>query len=155
MDSKRLKVDTRFQSQLKKVFDEYIILKDALIKDNTKTSTKASSMILKNLASINMKLIKGDDRTSWMQLSEQLKNHTRSLNSTTDIKKQRSHFKPLSANLIMAVEKFGINQQVYSQFCPMADGNKGGSWLSLEDKVLNPYYGDAMLTCGEVTKTIK
>tara|TARA_B110000881_G_scaffold24889_1_gene18020 strand:+ start:8347 stop:10119 length:1773 start_codon:yes stop_codon:yes gene_type:complete len=155
MDSKRLKVDTRFQSQLKKVFDEYIILKDALIKDNTKTSTKASSMILKNLASIDMKLIKGDDRTSWMQLSEQLKNHTRSLNSTTDIKKQRSHFKPLSANLIMAVEKFGINQQVYSQFCPMADGNKGGSWLSLEDKVLNPYYGDAMLTCGEVTKTIK
>lgn len=155
MDIKRLKVDKRFQSQLKKVFDEYIILKDALIKENTKTSTKASSMILKNLASMDMKLIKGDEHTSWMQLSEQLKNHTKSLNSTTDIKKQRNHFKPLSANLIMAVEKFGINQQVYSQFCPMADGNKGGSWLSLDDKVLNPYYGVAMLTCGEVTKTIK
>ena len=155
MDIKRLKVDKRFQSQLKKVFDEYIILKDALIKENTKTSTKASSMILKNLASMDMKLIKGDEHTSWMQLSEQLKNHTKSLNSTTDIKKQRNHFKPLSANLIMAVEKFGINQQVYSQFCPMANGNKGGSWLSLEDKVLNPYCGVAMLTCGEVTKTIK
>ena len=25
----------------------------------------------------------------------------------------------------------------------------------LEDKVLNPYFGDAMLKCGEVTKTIK
>jgi Cu(I)/Ag(I) efflux system membrane fusion protein len=140
---------------LKKVFDQYIILKDALIKDDVYIAARASSMMLKNLAFVDMKLVKGDAHTSWMQLSEQLKKYTRSLNSTTDIKKQRNHFKPLSASLIMAVEKFGINQQVYSQFCPMADGNKGGSWLSLEDKVLNPYYGDAMLTCGEVTKTIK
>ncbi|MBL4605864.1 MAG: efflux RND transporter periplasmic adaptor subunit [Flavobacteriaceae bacterium] len=155
MDTKRLKVDSRFQSQLKKVFDEYIILKNALIKDDVKISISASSKMLKNLASIDMKLVKGDAHNSWMLLSGQLKQQTRSLNSTTDIKKQRNHFKPLSASLIMAVEKFGINQQVYRQFCPMADGNKGGSWLSLEDKVLNPYYGDAMLTCGEITKTIK
>ena len=25
------------------------------------------------------------------------------------------------AAILMAVEKFGINQQVYSQFCPMAN----------------------------------
>jgi len=36
----------------------------------------------------------------------------------------------------MAVEKFGNNQQVF--FYPMADGNKGGFRLSLDDKVLNP-----------------
>ncbi|MFY0630019.1 MAG: efflux RND transporter periplasmic adaptor subunit [Flavobacteriaceae bacterium] len=155
MNNKRLKVDIKFQSQLKKVFDQYIILKDALIKGDVKIATRASSTMLKNLASVDMKLVKGSAHNSWMQLSEQLKEYTKSLNSTTDIKRQRNHFKPLSASLIMVVEKFGINQQVYSQFCPMADGNKGGSWLSLEDKVLNPYYGDAMLTCGEVTKTIK
>ena len=40
-----------------------------------------------------------------------LKAHTRSLNSTTDIKTQRNHFKPLSATLIMAVEKYGVNMQ--------------------------------------------
>ena len=155
MDNERVSVDSKFQVQLKAVFDEYITLKNALIKGDAKVSTKASSKMLKNLASVDMKLLKGDAHNSWMQLSSQLKNHTKSLNSTSDIKKQRNHFKPLSSSLIMAIEKFGINQKVYSQFCPMADGNKGGYWLSLEDKVLNPYYGEAMLTCGEVTKTIK
>ena len=155
INNERVSVDSKFQVQLKTVFDEYITLKDALIKGDTKVSTQASSMMLKKLASVDMKLLKGDAHNSWMQLSSQLKSHTKSLNSTSNIKKQRNHFKPLSSSLIMAVEKFGINQKVYSQFCPMADGNKGGSWLSLEDKVLNPYYGDAMLKCGEVTKTIK
>jgi Cu(I)/Ag(I) efflux system membrane fusion protein len=155
MTNERIEVDSKFQEQLKTVFDEYIILKDALIKGDSKTSTQASSMMLKNLAEVDMKLLKGDAHNSWMQLSTDLKTHTRSLNSTTDIKTQRNHFKPLSSSLIMAVEKFGVNMQVYSQFCPMADNNTGGYWLSLEDKVLNPYFGDAMLKCGEVTKTIK
>lgn len=155
MTNERIEVDSKFQKQLKTVFDEYIILKDALIKGDSKTSTQASSMMLKNLAEVDMKLLKGDAHNSWMQLSTDLKTHTRSLNSTADIKTQRNHFKPLSSSLIMAVEKFGVNMQVYSQFCPMADNNTGGYWLSLEDKVLNPYFGDAMLKCGEVTKTIK
>ena len=155
MTNERVEVDSKFQEQLKTVFDEYIILKDALIKGDSKTSIQASSMMLKNLAEVDMKLLKGDAHNSWMQLSTDLKTHTRSLNSTTDIKTQRNHFKPLSSSLIMAVEKFGVNMQVYSQFCPMADNNTGGYWLSLEDKVLNPYFGDAMLNCGEVTKTIK
>ena len=155
MTNERIEVDSKFQEQLKTVFDKYIILKDALIKGDSKTSTQASSMILKNLAEVDMKLLKGDAHNSWMQLSTDLKTHTRSLNSTADIKTQRNHFKPLSSSLIMAVEKFGVNMQVYSQFCPMADNNTGGYWLSLEDKVLNPYFGDAMLKCGEVTKTIK
>lgn len=155
MTNERVEVDSKFQEQLKTVFDEYIILKDALIKGDSKTSTQASSIMLKNLAEVDMKLLKGDAHNSWMQLSTDLKTHTRSLNSTADIKTQRNHFKPLSSSLIMAIEKFGVNMQVYSQFCPMADNNTGGYWLSLEDKVLNPYFGDAMLKCGEVTKTIK
>jgi len=155
MNTDRVSVDSKFQEQLKKVFDQYIVLKDALIKEDVKTTTLASSMMLKNLADVEMKLLKGDAHTAWMQLSKELKKHTKSLNSTTDIQQQRNHFKPLSANFIMIVEKFGINQEVYSQFCPMADNNTGGYWLSLQEKVLNPYFGNAMLTCGEVTKTIK
>ena len=155
MTNDRVEVDSKFQGQLKAVFDEYIILKDALIKGDSKTSTQASSMMLKNLAEVDMKLLKGDAHNSWMQLSNDLKAHTRSLNSTTNLKTQRNHFKPLSATLILAVEKYGVNRKVYSQFCPMADNNAGGYWLSLEDNVLNPYFGDAMLRCGEVTKTIE
>ena len=154
MNHDRVEVDPKFQEQLKAVLDQYIIAKDALIKGDAQTSTQASSMMLKNLAEVDMKLLKGDAHHVWMQLSEELKKHFERFN-TSDIKTQRIHFKPLSATLIMAVEKYGVNMKVYSQFCPMADNNTGGYWLSLEDKVLNPYFGDAMLTCGEITKTIE
>lgn len=155
MNIDRVSVDSKFQKQLKEVFDQYIVLKDALIKEDAKTATVASSMMLKKVTLIDMKLLKGEAHTTWMQLSKELKKHTIAFNLTTEIKKQRNHFKPLSSSLIMIIEKFGINQKVYSQFCPMADNNTGGYWLSLEDKVVNPYFGNAMLTCGEVTKTIK
>lgn len=155
MINERVEVDSKFQKQLKAVFDKYIILKDALIEGDSKKSIQASSMVLKSIAEVDMKLLKGDSHNSWMQLSNDLKAHTQSLNSTIDLKAQRNHFKPLSATLIIAVEKYGVNMKVYSQFCPMADNDTGGYWLSIEDKVLNPYFGDAMLKCGEVIKTIK
>ena len=34
----------------------------------------------------------------------------------------------------------------------MADSDKGAYWLSKEKQVLNPYFGDMMLKCGEVKK---
>jgi Cu(I)/Ag(I) efflux system membrane fusion protein len=37
----------------------------------------------------------------------------------------------------------------------MADDFKGADWLSLSDEIRNPYFGDQMLRCGEVTKQIK
>ena len=155
MTNERVKVDSKFQEQLRIVFDEYIVLKDALIKGDNEKSIQASSMMLKNLNKVDMKLLNGNAHNTWMKLSKKLKTYTQSLSAAKDLKVQREYFKPLSSNFIMAVEKFGINLEVYSQFCPMADNNTGGHWLSLEDKVLNPYFGDAMLKCGEVTKTIK
>ena len=48
-----------------------------------------------------------------------------------------------------------LNEPLYIQHCPMADENKGADWLSMEKEILNPYFGKSMLTCGEVTGTIK
>jgi Cu(I)/Ag(I) efflux system membrane fusion protein len=56
--------------------------------------------------------------------------------------------------LISAIQIFGINQTVYSQFCPMADNNNGADWLSLEKQISNPYFGDKMLRCGRTKQTI-
>jgi len=42
---------------------------------------------------------------------------------------------------------------VYLEYCPMADDNNGGFWLSYDKKINNPYFGKAMSTCGEVTET--
>ena len=34
----------------------------------------------------------------------------------------------------------------------MADNDKGADWLSKEEPIINPYFGESMLSCGEVEK---
>ena len=155
MSNERMKVSAKFQTQLKSVFDAYINLKDALIKGDFKTANQYSKAMNTNLSEVDMKLLKGDSHNDWMTISKNLTGLTEQFENASDIKGQRAVFKPLSEQFILAIEKYGINQEVYAQFCPMADNDKGGYWLSVEDKILNPYFGDQMLGCGEVAKTIQ
>jgi Cu(I)/Ag(I) efflux system membrane fusion protein len=154
--NERVAVAQEFQNQLKVVFNDYIKLKDALVKDDSKNVMEESKRLLENLSNVDMKLLVGEEvHNHWMLLEKEIKSSANSISETSNIKKQRTYFKGLSAHLTNAVEVFGINEKVYHQFCPMADNNKGGYWLSKEEKVINPYFGDAMLTCGEVKQIIE
>ncbi|WP_339661737.1 efflux RND transporter periplasmic adaptor subunit [uncultured Polaribacter sp.] len=154
--NKRIKVDTNFQKQLKDVFYDYIQLKDALVKDDSKSVLLASKKLEDHLAKVDMKLlIDTKAHTHWMSIEKELKSAANFNANTPNIEEQRNHFKDLSSHLTTAIEVFGINEKVYHQFCPMAANNKGAYWLSAEEKVINPYFGKAMLTCGEVKQVIE
>lgn len=73
-----------------------------------------------------------------------------------DIKSRRAAFGPLSDRMIALIRAHGIDAigTAYVVHCPMAFGNQGADWLSPTPVVLNPYFGDAMLTCGTVTDTL-
>ena len=154
--NERIKVSIEFQNQLKTVFNDYIKLKDALVKDDYKNVSEDAEGLLNNLNQVDMKLLTdSNSHNHWMSLEKEIKASTISISSTSDIKEQRNHFKNLSLNLTNAVLVFGVNERVYSQFCPMADNNKGAYWLSKEEKVLNPYFGNEMLTCGSLKQIIE
>ena len=58
--------------------------------------------------------------------------------------------------MISVVKNFGVEKQkLYIQFCPMADNDNGAFRLSDNFEVLNPYFGDMMLHCGEVKDSIQ
>jgi Cu(I)/Ag(I) efflux system membrane fusion protein len=154
--NERIIVTKDFQNQLKAVFNDYINLKDALVKDNSKNVKAESKRLLTNLSKVDMKLLKDKEaHNHWMSLEKEIKASTTLISNTSKIKEQRNHFKHLSSHLTYAIEVFGINEKVYHQFCPMADDNNGAYWLSKEEKVINPYFGNAMLTCGEVKQVIE
>ncbi|WP_262732177.1 efflux RND transporter periplasmic adaptor subunit [Gaetbulibacter sp. NE] len=153
--NERLKVSEKFQEQLKKVYNDYINLKDALVKEDSKGSSQNATSLLSNLSKTDMKLLKDEAHNHWMSLIDEIKSSTTSIAGSQDIKTQRNHFKHLSSHLIKAVQIFGVNEKVYVEFCPMADNNNGAYWLSKEEQILNPYFGDAMLKCGEVKQTIE
>ena len=152
----RIKVSNVFQNQLKIVFNDYIEMKDNLVDEKTDKVIMASKNLLQNLSKVDMKLLKENDAHShWMTLQKDIKSTTNAISKTADIIIQRNHFKELSSNLINAIQIFGINKKVYVEFCPMANSNQGAYWLSKEEKVINPYFGEAMLTCGEVKQIIE
>ncbi|MEN8890091.1 MAG: efflux RND transporter periplasmic adaptor subunit [Wenyingzhuangia sp.] len=153
--NERLKVSEKFQEQLKFVFNEYITLKNALVIEDSKTVMKISNSLLDNISKIDMKLLKDKAHTHWMSLQNEIKIAATSISKTSDVKAQRDHFKHLSSHFINAVQLFGVNEKVYVEFCPMADNNNGAYWLSKEEKVINPYFGEAMLSCGEVKQVIE
>jgi hypothetical protein len=67
-----------------------------------------------------------------------------------DLKKQREVFANLSNNMVAVAKAVKLSvQPVYQQYCPM----KKASWLSSEKTIRNPYFGSAMLSCGELTNT--
>ena len=154
--NERLNVSKGFQNQLKAVFEEYIKLKDALVKDDLNNVMVASKRLLNNLSKVDMKLLTDKEgHAHWMSLEKVIKTVATSISKMSNIKGQRNYFKQLSSNIATALEVFGINEKVYHQFCPMADNNNGAYWLSKEEKVINPYFGEAMLTCGEVKQVIE
>jgi Cu(I)/Ag(I) efflux system membrane fusion protein len=59
------------------------------------------------------------------------------------------HFVPLALN------GKDMANPLFIQKCPMANSNKGAIWISNEEEIRNPYYGNAMLSCGSVTQVLR
>ncbi|QJD96002.1 DUF3347 domain-containing protein [Mucilaginibacter robiniae] len=75
----------------------------------------------------------------------------RHIGESNDIAHQREHFANLSQNLYELVKAGKFNSApVYRDYCPM----KKSYWLSESATIKNPYYGNQMLTCGEVKETL-
>lgn len=156
MPVQRIKVSSKFQKQLNTVVNTYLLMKDALVEHDSLTVLKTSGLLINKLAKINSKLLKDSSvKNQWNTLDQIIKASVDTMGKTTNLNIQRKQFKTLSSHLIEAVETFGTDKKLYSQFCPMADHDTGGYWLSKEEKIVNPYFGDMMLSCGEVKQIIE
>lgn len=136
------------------LLSEYLKLKDALVADNLQLSKKEIAAIKTKVEEINTIGLKGEAEKVWKMVNIQLINRAKELSEAKDLKEIRGGFDELSSEVIMLVSKLQVSTPLFVLHCPMADNNRGADWISLSSEVLNPYYGNAMLGCGEVTKTI-
>ena len=153
MDMMTEKVD--FNSTVEKSFqpiiDAYINLKDALIQSDISLASSKSEAFRKALEEMPVSQ-REQTHNYWAILHKTSKG----INENVTLEHQRKQFQTISDKLIEMVKHFDkVNDKLYVQFCPMADNNNGAYWLSKEEQVLNPYFGDAMLKCGEVKQTIE
>ncbi len=149
-------IGTKAKKALNPVIDAYLEMKDALVNDDASKAQNSAKKLKQELSTINMALFTGEAHNVWMKHSSALESAAGKVSATEDIKKVREHFIEISSQLKMLVKTFKpYDQTLYVQFCPMANNNQGADWLSLEKEVKNPYFGEAMLGCGEVEDSIK
>ena len=143
------------ENQLKAVFDNYFLLKDALItSDGTKTAL-ASKELLAAVNNVKMDKLEMDVHMVWMKVVNLIKEDATHISDTKDVKHQRDHFTTLSKDIYTLIKVSKYETAVYYQFCPMYSDGKGANWLSKENAIKNPYYGSMMLSCGKTVETIK
>lgn len=127
------------------LYQNYIAIKSALASDDANKASIAATQFIKTSSEINNKAV------SEAELNN-LRKDANIIAGSKNITAQRESFHKLSDNMIGLSNEFKLSQNpIYVQYCPMADG----SWLSDESKIVNPYYGKSMLSCGKVKSTIK
>jgi len=139
-----------FVSQLSEAAAAYLGLKDALVETDQKSAQTEGKAFAAALAAIDMNELEGDAHSYWMTQLRALRTHGRKIAENEEVEAQRKQFGFLSTALINSLQAFGYNDTLYVQYCPMAFDNTGANWLSSEEQVLNPYFGDKMLRCGTV-----
>lgn len=141
---------------LEPLYAGYLDFKNALAADDLAEAQKAAGKLREELAKINMSVFTGESHNAWMKYSGALTEALRHVPHFETIEEVRKAFKETSAAMIGLTRAFKpYDKPLYLQYCPMADGNKGADWLSLEKEIKNPYFGDAMLTCGETKEVIR
>tara|TARA_R110001592_G_scaffold209814_4_gene461050 strand:- start:1258 stop:3003 length:1746 start_codon:yes stop_codon:yes gene_type:complete len=148
------KIDMKFKQQLGDIVAAYIKLKNALVDDNSSLAQQEAKKLTYNLENTDMSLLHGDAHTIWMKFLKTLQEAANKTQNSKDIGVQRDAFLVLGKKLSEAITTLGVEtekkQPLYLEFCPMAHNNEGGYWLSYDKEIKNPYFGKAMLTCGEV-----
>ena len=151
-----MSIDENFKKQLTNVYKVHLDLQQAFLATDAAAAKKQAGNVKSALDKVDMSLVKGDMHNQWMSSLKVLKTTLGNIESGNVIEKQRLAFADFNDALYSAIKMFGVvNETVYYQFCPMARNGAGAYWLSAVKEIKNPYYGEAMLTCGENKEVIK
>lgn len=119
-------------------WNNYLQIKAALVNTDANGVKQAAGKLAESLV--------GDQ--------SELKSLARQMTETEDIDAQRRLFSDFVQNAESLFRDALSEGSIYKQYCPMAFGGEGAYWLSDQQAIRNPYFGDQMLKCGEVVEEI-
>ncbi len=144
------------KSKFQPLLENYLSLKNALVTDDLSKANKEVKQMNSQLADLKKLPLNAENTKIWNSFQMELSNSASAMEKSKSLESIRENFNELSETMIGLVNTFKLNSStLYVLHCPMADQNKGADWLSASSEVKNPYYGSAMLGCGELKATIK
>jgi len=152
----KLEINPLHQEAVQEAIRIYIQLKDALVNSDASDSKKVAAMLYKHLKGVPSTIEKADLRERWMSRQDLAENAAEKLSNTEDLKDQREAFEEVSKAFIFWLRHFEIKfDTIYLQYCPMAFDFDGADWISTQEEIRNPYFGDEMLKCGTVEEVFE
>jgi len=121
-------------ASVKSVYDHYLKIQAQLANDSL-TGVAANAEAIS-------KAVQGDANA----LPAAVADEAEALAKASDLRSARAAFKPLSDSLIKYLAEHKAKGAYVEVYCPMARAH----WLQSDRKVSNPYFGQAMATCGEI-----
>lgn len=126
---------------LNALLGQYYKLSDALTTGNINEARLIANAILA-----------GAEKTGEKEIAEIAKQ----IVSSEELEAERKAYQNLSHAFIQRIKEAGMESgNLYIAHCPMAFNNKGASWITIVKEIKNPYFGEAMLTCGGIEETIQ
>jgi hypothetical protein len=126
------------------VLESYYHVKSALASGDASLASVEADRLMKKFNGIDYKVISEGNIKVLVKITGRIAN-------STNIADQRKDFENLSENMILVARSVRLSANpVYIVYCPM----KKASWLNDTEQITNPYYGQSMLTCGEVKERL-
>lgn len=147
----KMELPPAFQTAFQGALQPYFKMKDAFVASDVVQVAAFAKATAEKMKTIGVSDL---GKMGQSHLSESI-SLLDAISADPDLVNQRAHLVGLNENLVALVMNIkSPTEAVYVQKCPMADSNNGALWLSAEKEIKNPYFGDAMLTCGSVIDSI-
>lgn len=147
------RVPTPVLEGLANVYESYFEAQEALASDALDRARRAFEALGQAVATAPVGALSGESLGRWRRAADRIEGAVKSAD-VTDIASLRAAFEPVSLAILDIEERFG-HVGATSHFrvhCPMAFDDRGAPWLARRNEVFNPYFGAAMLRCGQVER---
>jgi Cu(I)/Ag(I) efflux system membrane fusion protein len=146
-----------FTQSMNAVVAAYLAMKDAFVQGDSSAVKQSAAGFSQKLDSIAWNQLQADSNLVSLgkSLQKEIQASSNHLVAATDFPAMHRDFQSSSDllfDLLRSVQYKGA--RLYQQFCPMAFNNTGAHWLSAETEILNPYFGNKMLHCGEIKDSL-
>tara|TARA_R110002072_G_scaffold81710_1_gene186890 strand:- start:184 stop:822 length:639 start_codon:yes stop_codon:yes gene_type:complete len=137
------------------VINAYLEIKNALTEDDDTKAALAGKKLVTAFGNIDKSFIPQEQMGEVNDIIENAKENAEHISDNKgNIEHQREHLSELFEDIKDLIAITGSDRALYEIYCPMANNNEGGMWLSASDEVKNPFMGSQMLSCGTVKAEI-
>jgi hypothetical protein len=149
---------TVFYDSLQVTMDAYYDLADGLSQGNITYADKWAAILKQHIDSLPLRALQMDSAKlgAISMATGSISAELAGVLGEKDLEEKRAGFEAVSDMLYDIIQSTGLKgKTIYRQYCPMAFNDRGAYWLSRSSKLQNPYFGNGMLGCVEVTDSLR